>query len=340
MKTFQKTDSVIDRAAVVQRKGKPLSELANSVVIGIVAFLLLLATFWFVLETGQADPIQITHAQTEWAASDNGTPGLQVTLTFANPHAFEISLNEVAYAMDINDRRVSAGDATPSLQVPANGEQAVSIQIPLEDDFPVRWWADHAASGEQMEVQVAGEATFQVNQETRSVTFDESWSWDTDWIGQWDDDVANCPPADAALCVAESTHAWTTNGGLDSTLRFESQHNGTVMIDEVRATLLLEGHEVTSQTQRPAANLSEGDTAEVAMVLASDGTVLRAWWADHVAACEASDAAYEIEVTYTVASTTTVGTGNNTTEQVETRQETVPWTFPLPSFQTEIACEA
>lgn len=304
-----------------------------------MAFLLLLTMFWFVVQTGQPESIRITSAQTQWAQPDSGPPALQMTLTFDNPHAFEIRLTQVTYAVDLNDRRVSQGEATPGAEVPATGNRTVPIDVELDPDFPVRWWADHAASEEAMAVHIMGEAVFQVNQEARTVSFDQDWSWDSEWMGGWDDRVANCPPDDGPLCLAGSEHVWTGGGGVDSRLRFESDHNGTVTIDEVQASLVLERNEVATRTVRPGANLSEGDTADVAAALAPDDAALRAWWPSHVGTCERSDAAYRLDVTYTVTSTVITGTGNNTTEQVETRQETVEWEFPLPPLQTEIACE-
>lgn len=313
--------------------------MANSVVIGIVAFLLFLSIFWYVAGIGEPDPIRVTGIGTSWSTGEEAGTTMVVNLTFRNPHAFEITLTEVAYTLEVNEEVVAEGTAPADQAIRASGNGTAQILIPLAEDFLAKWWPQHVSNGEDTEVAISGEARVQVSQELRTASFETDWDWDTEWMGSWNDRVANCATTTSNLCLDSSTHEWRDDGGVDSVLHFQSRADGTIRIDDVSGGLLLRDETIAAGTVQPAAEMGQDETVEVPLSLALDERGLVLWWSDHTAACEVSTATYRLQVAYTLTTTETTGTGNNTTTTTETTEETEAWEFPVSVFQTQLACD-
>lgn len=320
----------IPRPSTGSPNGSPgdsaVSRFVNSVVLGIVSFIVLLSIFWYVVEVRHENRVEITGLEARWGPVDARSTNVLWDLTFQNSHKSVAQVTRISYEFALSDYVVSEETRNLSLRLPAEGEGRATVAVAFPSSFLPAWLEAHAEQQERSTLVFRGTVSLLVNQGRVEVPFDVQRDFQTTLALNLARSLSSCPEANGTVCLSGAQSDWDTTRSvtLPTQVRLQNPGGTNVTVRDLEVALLLHGIEVARGAATTSIPLrADGEQVAEVLVRFDEGSLLR-WWPRHVESCE------ESPVTVTAAYTVDPGDGNATAQ--------VSREFSAPTFESRFAC--
>lgn len=309
-------------------RGETLSRFINSIVLGLVSFIVLLSIFWYVVEVRHENSVTIASVEPTWGASDPRTTTMDWEFKFQNTHKSLVQLVRIEYELGIDDFLLAEETRNVTLRIPAEGSAATTINTPFPTSFFASWMKAHADGGEESWITLRGDAILQINQVRVEVPFDVKRTWKSTMAADVAGALKNCDQTNGTVCLSGAETEWDTSrsAAIDARVFLQNPSEGPAFVRDLRITLMLHALPVAAGSVAGPIELPADQATPVVVSLRFDPEEMVRWWPKHVETCETSPMFLRAEFTYG-------SDGGNSTARIT--QE-----FPAPAFESRFVCEA
>ncbi len=267
-----------------------MSKLVNGVMLGLVLFVVLLSVFWYIIEVRRDSSILVDEVGTRWGDVDGSHTEVLTRVQFRNPHRADAQVVSVEHEVVVGGERLDWDIARLDGEIPAGEAGAIQLESRFPTTFIGTWWPVHLANGESSQVVVRGLASFHVVQERPAVEFSRVFTVTTGLHASVEDIARNCGATDAPVCLNRTAIVHEVSGnspfGLD--LRFQNPGGSAVAMGNLSIALEFGGHLVAESEAVEASAVPPNGASVVTTRILFSADGLRAWWPEHVGACERS----------------------------------------------------
>jgi LEA14-like dessication related protein len=310
-----------------------VNKLVNSVVLGLVSFVIILSVFWYVVEIRQDSQVSITDVGVRWGPVDARQTEVRVALYIQNPHKSPALVNEVSYEFTINGVRLREGTLNDTSKIDPSSNETHEFSVLFPTRWVIDWMDNHLENQEHSTMRIKGEVRMTIAQVQTVVPYQWDSSWEGAYVKALEGMLHNCPPKDAGLCVASTKASWDTSGP-QSVLQtgFGLQNAGlhTLRVKYWTADLQFGTVAVAKGGSTENYELAPGGSLSVPAALVFERQQLPGWWTQHVARCEKSPTSVLIRYI--------LEEDREGPHGPETVVSNVTWQFSGPTFDTRFLC--
>lgn len=314
-----------------------IGRLINGILVAVAGAILFLSVSWPAVVTDRNQSFSLASSTTEWGPATD-PPSILLGLVIANPFQAGAELTQLHVRMDLDHRPVGEAYLTETQRLPPGGQHTVQVRIELPADFAHRWWEDRASMEGVTYFGLRGDANIRLLGEDHRLPIRVDRWWANPLLEDLSESVPRCDAAAPDPCVATGSFQWLVDGGhvfLVATLEFENPHAVDLETRRLTAGLNLMNQTVGSASGPAPALLPPGGRVAFTLPILFDENQIRLWWAEHLAGCEVSPAAFRIELDY--ATHENVNVSDNATV-VDTTEHRAAWTTAVDPLETRFAC--
>ena len=306
-----------------------MTRFINTALIGLVAFVVVLAGLWLVVDPaapslstqGTDAPTAISVRSTK-VAWDENAPGqaLEVEVLLRNQGAAG-SVTQVAYRATLDGQPLAAATATPPVTLAAGLDTPVRFTIGLPGEFAARWLRA-TQDGDADTLRVDGTLSVRTAAADQRLPYAWSTTAASKLLDHLSDAPQECPGAPAPLCL-KALAAVPKPGGIQVRLDLRNDQADPLIVRNGTYRLVFEDMAVAEGTLSGSVDVEPGDTAELTALLDVDDDALAQWWVGHVGRCESSRLALTVHLDV---------------ETVESGASAVDWEILAAPLQTGLLC--
>lgn len=309
-----------------------MTRFINTTLIGLVAFIVILALLWLVIDprapglattaTGD-DDFTVRDATADWDASSTDGTDLVVAVVVHNDGESAF-ITQAAYRVMLDDQLLAAATTEPKATVPPGMDGTVRLHVDLPPDFSRRWFDAYQHGDETVSLHVEGTLVARTAALDSRVPF----TWSSTWRGHLLERLAagaqDCPGPPAPLCLDDLDTAFR-QGNLLVTLDLRNDRADPVNVRNGTFRLMFQDVAVATGRMEGDHDIAAGAHEDIPVTLTFDDAALAQWWAGHVARCEDS----RLSLAVNLESEAVGGDGG---------AELVAWDILAAPFVTGFAC--